>query len=210
LDKEIILPEVATSAPASTASVGDPVCVGAGTCRIERMWMVPKCTSMKIVDTRSTLGPTEPDGSAECVGRSYWLVRGADASPVLLAEDCEIQTGAATTGTSTIEIKKCDIFFKYMEQEYDDECLVREVGVHLDTLKVFKQIERDGVVRKNECKSRTAKRRTIRLPQGKGVADSPLIDLDGRDLCDTRALDHEESKPPAQAPSQGKRKRFAP
>jgi hypothetical protein len=165
---------------------------------------------MKIVDTRSTMGPTEPDGAAECVGRSYWLVRGADASPVLLGEDCVTQMGAATTGASTIEIKKCDILFKYMEHTYDDGCLVREVGIHLDTLKVFKQTERDGVARRNECKSRTAKRRTIRLPQGKGVADSRLIDLDGRDLRDTGALDHEESKPPARAPSQGKRKGFAP
>jgi hypothetical protein len=144
--------------------------------------MVPKCTSMKIVDTRSTMGPTEPDGNGdECAGRSYWLVRGADASPVLLAEDCDSQTGAATTGTATIEIKQCDVLFKYMEFQYDDECLVREVGIHLDTLKVFKQTERAGVVRKNECKSQTGRRRTIRLPQGKGVADSPLIDLDGRD-----------------------------
>jgi hypothetical protein len=95
LDKETVLPEVVTRAPVSATRVGDPLCVGAGTCRIERTWMVPKCRSMKIVDTRSTLGPTEPDGAAECVGRSYWLVRGADASPVLLAEDCEFQTGAA-------------------------------------------------------------------------------------------------------------------
>jgi hypothetical protein len=95
--------------------------------------------------------------------------------------------GAATTGASTIEIKKCDILFKYMEHTYDDGCLVREVGIHLDTLKVFKQTERDGVVRKDECKSRTARRRTIRLPRGKGAAESPLIELDGRDLLDTRA-----------------------
>ena len=188
LDKETVLPEVATSAPASAANVGDPLCVGAGTCRVERTWMVPKCTSMKIVDTRSTMGPTEPDGGDECVGRSYWLVRGADASPVLLAEDCEIQIGAATTGTSTIEIKKCDVLFKYMETGYDGECLVREVGIRLDSLKVFKQTERNGVMRRNGCKTRTAKPRTIRLPQGKGVADSRLIDLDGRDLRDTRVV----------------------
>jgi hypothetical protein len=143
---------------------------------------------MKIVDTRSTMGPTEPDNNGdECVARSYWLVRGADASPVLLAEDCEFQTGSATTGTATIEVKRCDISFKYVEYEYDDECLVREVGIHLDALKVFKQTERAGVVRRNECRSRTAKPRTIRLPRGKGVADSPLIHLDGRDLRDTRA-----------------------
>ena len=187
LDKETILAEAVAGSPGLATTNDDPPCVRAGTCRITHTGSVPTCTGMRIVDTMSTTGPTAPDGDPECPGRSYWLVRGADASPVLLAEDCVTQIGAATTGASTIEIKKCDILFKYMEHTYDDGCLVREVGIHLDTLKVFKQTERDGVVRKDECKSRTARRRTIRLPQGRGVADSPLIDLDGRDLRDTRA-----------------------
>ncbi len=187
LDKETSLPEVVAGSPVSATTNDDPPCVRAGTCRITHTGSVPTCTGMKIVDTMSTTGPTAPDGDPQCAGRSYWLVRGADASPVLLAEDCVTQMGAATTGTSTIEIKKCDVLFKYMEYTYDDGCFIREVGIHLDTLKVFRETEHDGVVRKNECKSRTTKGRAIRLPRGKGVADSPLIELDGRNLLDTGA-----------------------
>lgn len=187
LDKKTSLPELAKNTPPMATSIGDPLCVGTGTCSIARTWNVPKCTGMKVVDTRSTMGPTKPDDAAECVGRSYWLVRGADSPPVLLAEDCEVQTGAASTGTSTILIEGCDALFKYTESKWDDDCIIREVGIHLSTLQPFKETEREGVLRKDVCRIRVPKQRAIRLPRGKGGADSPLIKLDGPTARESRA-----------------------
>lgn len=184
LDKETSLASVVTSTSASTPAVGGPPCVGAGTCRVKRTWDVPKCAGMKIADTRFTMGPFQPDGDFECVARAYWLVRGADASPVLLTEDCESQTSSATTGTATLQIDRCDILFNYIEYTYDDGCLLREVGIHLNSLRVFREAERDGIVRNGECKSRTSRRRTIRLPRGKGDSESPLVEIDGLNLLD--------------------------
>jgi hypothetical protein len=186
LDKETRLASVVTSTVASTPAVGEPPCVGAGTCRIKRTWDVPKCAGMKVVDTRFTMGPFQPDGDFECLERAYWLVRGADAPPVLLAEDCEDQTSSATTGTSTIQIDRCNILFKYMEYTYDHGCLLRDVGIDLRSLLVFKEAERDGTVRNGGCRSRTSRRRTIRLPRGKGDSESPLVEIDGPNLLDTR------------------------
>jgi hypothetical protein len=180
LDRKIPLPQVAAKAPVSTTNVGNPSCVRDESCRVERTWNVPKCAGAKIVDTRSTLWPFQPDGNGdECVGRSYWLVRGGEASPVLLADDCETQTGPATTGTATIQIENCNLFFKYVETEWDDACFVREIGLRLDTLQVFRETQREGVVRKDQCKARASRRRPIHLPRGRGVAGNPLIELDG-------------------------------
>ena len=179
LDKETNLPELATGVPSPAANVGDPPCVGAGTCRITRSWGVPRQPRMRIVATVSTVGPFQPDGNGdECVARSYWLVRGAPA--VLLAKDCEIQTGAATTGTASVEIRDGNLFFKYVEVKWDDECVVRDVGIHLDMLHVFREAERAGKIRKDDCKSQTPRWRTIPLQRGKGDAGSPLIELDTR------------------------------
>jgi hypothetical protein len=180
VDNEASLPKLAksTSTSTSAASVVEPACVGAGTCRIANTQVLPECTGKKLIETRSTIGATKPDADAECVQRSHWLIRD-DATPVLLAEDCERQTGAATTGTSIIQVVGCDATFRYVELKWDDECLIREVGVHLNTLGLFKQAEREGVVRKNECKGRAARQRPIHLHQGTGTADSPLVGLDG-------------------------------
>ncbi len=180
LDKKTPLPEVAAKVPVSTTNVGNLSCIRDGSCRVARAWNVPKYAGAQILDTRSTLGPLQPDGNGdECVGRSYWLVRGADASPVLLAEDCETQTAAATTGTATFRIENCNLLFKYVEIEWDDACFIREIGLHLDTLQVFTETQRDGVIRKDQCKGRASRRRAIHLPRGKGVTGNPLIELDG-------------------------------
>ncbi len=198
LDKKTSLPELARNVPPVATSIGDPPCVGTGTCRIARTWNIPKCPGMKAVDTRSTIGPTKPDDAAECVGRSYWLVRGAAAQPVLLAEDCEVQTGAATTGTSTILIEGCDALFKYTESKWDDDCIVREVDIHLRTLQPFKETERVGVVRKDRCKIRATRQRAIHLPRGKGDADSPLIEIDGQPTRESREHERDQLPPPQQ------------
>ena len=178
-DNEASLPKLAKSGTTSTnpVSTAEPACVGTGTCRIANTRVLPKCPGKKLIETRSTMGSTKPDADAECVERSHWLIRD-DSTPVLLAEDCEIQTGAATTGTSTIQIEKCAVTFRYVEQEWDDECIVREVGVHLNGLGIFKESERDGVIRKSRCTSRAARQRPVHLHRGKGTEDSPLVELD--------------------------------
>jgi hypothetical protein len=166
-----------TSSSTSTASTAEPACVGTGTCRIASTRILPKCPGKKIMETRSTMGSTKPDADAECVERSHWLIRDG-GTPVLLAEDCESQVGAATTGVSTIQIEKCALTFKYVEQEWDDECIVREIGIHLDELGIFRESERDGVIRKSKCTSRTGRQRPVHLRRGRGTAESPLIELD--------------------------------
>jgi hypothetical protein len=66
-----------------------------------------------------------------------------------------------------------------VEIEWDDACFVREIGLRLDTLQVFRETQREGVVRKAQCKARASRRRAIHLPRGKGVPGNPLIELDG-------------------------------
>jgi hypothetical protein len=176
--KEASLPKLAKSGTTSTntVSLAEPACVGVGSCRIADTRVLAKCPGKKIMETRSTMGSTKPDADAECVERSHWLIR-AGGTPVLLAEDCESQVGAATTGTSTIQIEKCALTFRYVEQEWDDECIVREVGIHLNGLGIFKESERDGAIRKSGCTSR-ARQRPVHLRRGKGTEDSPLVELD--------------------------------
>jgi hypothetical protein len=179
VDKDARLPKLANSASTSTnaASAAEPACVGAGSCRIANTRVLAKCPGKQIMETRSTMGSTKPDADAECVERSHWLIRDG-GTPVLLAEDCESQVGAATTGTSTVQIEKCALTFRYVEQEWDNECIVREVGIHLNGLGIFKESERNGVIRKSGCMSRAARQRPVHLCRGKGTEDSPLVELD--------------------------------
>jgi hypothetical protein len=174
------VPDIPTVGSASAeTSAGVVPCVATGTCRIMPTLNVPTCGDMKIVETTTIKDLKAPSDDVECIQRSYWLIRNSDAPPILLAVDCTEQIGAATTGTSTIKIEKCDLQFLYMEYWYDDHCIVREVGINLTTLKPFQETEADGVVRKNECDDRSSTPRAIQLPHGRGVEGSPLIDLTG-------------------------------
>jgi hypothetical protein len=95
---------------------------------------------------------------------------------VLLTEDCAQQIGADTLGVATIKITKCDLVINYTELFEDDDCMVRTIGIHLDTLQLFSQAEGTGKHRKDRCQSRKTK--PVRLPRGKGISGSPLVRLD--------------------------------
>jgi len=92
--------------PVSATTNDDPPCVRAGTCRITHTGSVPTCTGMKIRRHDVDHGSTAPDGDPQCAGRSYWLVRGADASRSSWLGLRGTQMGGRLLVTSTIEIKK--------------------------------------------------------------------------------------------------------
>jgi integrase len=92
---------------------------------------------------------------------------------VLLTEDCAQQIGADTLGVATIRITKCDLVITYTELFEDDDCLVRTIGIHLDALQLFGQVEGTGKYRKDRCQA--SKIKPVRIPRGKDIPGSPLI-----------------------------------
>ena len=152
-------------------------CVEAKTCGVTRTLDLPKCTGVKIEETQASKVPDSSESDHDCRRRSFWLSRATSTPPVLLAEDCVAQIGADSLGTAKLEVEKCDLRFRYLQYLYDDNCMIREVGIHLDSLRLFGQAESIGVIRKGECK--TTKRRAIRLQPGKGTVESPMVALDG-------------------------------
>jgi hypothetical protein len=172
-------------APASTSTVmSGPPCVADGQCRVVLTREVPQCVGMEIVVTMASTPPTEDD---ECQRRAYWLRRAGETQTVLLTEDCEVQIGAGTLGTVTTEIRNCDVLLSYVEHFEDRGCLVRNIGIHLDTLQLFGQTQATGLKKKGKCE--TGKPRPIRLPHGKGVAGAPVVELNGltvRDILERR------------------------
>jgi hypothetical protein len=96
---------------------------------------------------------------------------------VLLTADCAQQIGADTLGVATMKIAKCDLVINYTELFEDEGCLIRTIGIRLDTLQLFGQAESTGRYRKDRCQASKAK--PVRLPRGKGIAGSPLVRLDG-------------------------------
>jgi hypothetical protein len=152
-------------------------CIESKTCSVTRTWDLPKCAGMKIEETQASRIPDSPGNDDDCQRRSFWLSRATSTSPVLLAEDCVDQTGADSLGTAKVEVEKCDLRFRYLQYLYDDNCMIRDVGIHLNSLALFGETESVGVMRKGECRS--TKRRAIHLPPGKGVVGAPLVALDG-------------------------------
>jgi hypothetical protein len=138
---------------------------------------------MEIVETVAT-GECCLPPAYECERRSYWLRKAEEAQPVLLTEDCAQQTAADSLGIAVLRIAKCDLVINYTQLLYDQDCLVRTIGVHLDTLQLFSQAQGIGTDRKGRCQ--TAKLKPIRLPRGKGVPNSPLVRLDSSTVEEER------------------------
>ena len=185
-DVETAKDRAAGYSPSLQDMVGDLPCVRAKTCRIQRIRRVSSCPGMKVVETIPipaipTDYLTNPDAAVECIRQDHWLIRGDGSPPVLLVAECLHQERPGQPGASATHLVGCDLFFRHFNEE-GPSCRIRELGIHLDTLQPFGEIESDGVpVRYHGYAVNPATRRAIRLPLGAGIASSPLIAIDGPD-----------------------------